>query len=134
MPEKRTMYAVVLYNGTHFMGYMPNSMTYDVNNAKKNLERYNADPQRIFVAAIDKIPDGFEHMFLNHVIDGTSEERIVILHFQNDAEKSKFMGGLSDGFGENDCQLTWGDGLKFDDAIHFHVENLDPYNWDEEEE
>lgn len=134
MPEERVMYAVSLWDGTHFMGYMPDSMTYLKENALENLKRYNSDPQRMFVAAIDEIPSGTQHLFLNSVIDGSSEECIVILHFENKKERSHFMGGLSDGFGENDCMLKWDDDLKFDESIHFFVENLDPFGWEEEEE
>jgi hypothetical protein len=31
----------------------------------------------------------------------------VTLHFKNEAEKNFFMGGLSDGWGENACSLSW---------------------------
>lgn len=31
----------------------------------------------------------------------------VTLHFRSNAQRDEFMGGLSDGFGENECNLDW---------------------------
>lgn len=44
----------------------------------------------------------------------------VVLRFRNKQERDYFMGQLSDGFGENECDLKWrGD---FDRARVFHVD------------
>jgi len=56
------------------------------------------------------------------------EQRVyVTLSFNNETEKNKFMGQLSDGWGENYCTLKWQG--NFDTANQFHIENTD---WEEE--
>jgi hypothetical protein len=51
----------------------------------------------------------------------------IKLQFKDKAEKDKFMVGLSDGFGENYCTLTWPHeaGIKFKDCDTFQVENIE---------
>lgn len=59
----------------------------------------------------------------------------VVFHFVNKYNRDFFMGGLSDGWGENECMLEW-EG-KFDEAIDFNVTPLDPYDqrqYDEDDE
>lgn len=52
----------------------------------------------------------------------------VTLVFRNQEERDFFMGGLSDGFGENECSLAWeGD---FDKATLFQVDPTTSEDWE----
>ena len=50
----------------------------------------------------------------------------VTLRFRNQQEKQKFLEELSDGYGENHCQLDWGveNGVRLKDA---KVINIVPF-------
>lgn len=54
----------------------------------------------------------------------TTEHKIE-LRFKSKIAKETFLSGLSDGFGENYCNLTWPKGYSFDDAPYVEVENAD---------
>ncbi len=57
--------------------------------------------------------------------------KIVVLTFDNTDERNKFMGQLSDGWGENvvDLEWDWESGVEFVDCDVFHVTNT----WDYDE-
>jgi hypothetical protein len=57
----------------------------------------------------------------------------ITLRFRSEADKEEFMGQLSDGWGENVCQLFWSDDKTFDETKVFDIELLsDDYGDDEE--
>ncbi len=52
----------------------------------------------------------------------------VTLRFKSEAEKQDFMGGLSDGWGENVCSLHWSwPDVGFHEAEMFGVDLEDEY-------
>ncbi len=59
----------------------------------------------------------------------------VTLRFRNSREKNRFLVGLSDGFGEEHCQLSWGaeNGVHLKEAKVIDVTPWGPLDDDEEE-
>lgn len=60
------------------------------------------------------------------------ERLSVTLRFESEEALQRFMGGLSDGWGENFCTLEWPwqEGMTFDDCRDFKV----PYVWSPDED
>lgn len=53
----------------------------------------------------------------------------VTLHFKTQQDRDDFMGSLSDGWGEEHCDLSWDPEVPFEDVTEFGVTVLDEI-WD----
>lgn len=114
--SERTMYAVSLWNGSHFLGYIPNSFTFERENAVATAKASDS----MFSPSVSEIEPQAQYLFVNSVVDGTSEEQIVILHFKNRSQKNYLMSELHEGFGADNCVVKWKGALE--DALHFEIE------------